>query len=111
MKTISKEKQEGRPAEKFLDEVFEWKEKELPWSLKEDWYWGINADGSLVNMMTISLTLKLQKAGFIDSTTTIRETPFKWEKNGTGIEALKKKLEGKSIVSLNRDGDWFLKVV
>ena len=99
----------AKDAEEFLDKVFEWLEEQDPDQTK-DWVWSYDKEDSLVDMNS-SIGRRLLEAGFIDKT---EGAIFMSDMavDGTGIESLKKALEGNFIISIyDEDADrWYLKV-
>lgn len=98
---------EGRDPQKFLDEVFDWIEKNRDWNSKSEWSWVISKDGHLINMCGRSSEIpdeffnkEREEVGFVDG------------ERIKGIGELIKKLRGKRVISLRVDEDeWYLQVV
>ena len=105
------EKPEGRDPKVFLDEAFDWIEKNLIGLYDiSRWSYSISSDNKFISM-NLPSSVDLPE-NFYD---TIKKMVFEWDvnKNGTGIDTLKRLLAGKKIISIkdrNNEGNWYLEI-
>ena len=103
----AEESSEGRDAQEFLDEVFEWLERNKHVYRKENWRWRYTND------FLIDMNFKgpeLEQAGFIHKSESIIK---KAGKEKRGWESLKKELKGKRIISVRDEHTnyWYLQIL
>lgn len=103
---------EGRDPEKFLDEVFDWIEENVPDLIfdRNAWHYEISRDNKFVNM-DLGKKTSLPEHFYDD----VKKVDFKWiaNKTGSGIGNLKLFLRNEKIASIKNEGDggWYIEVI
>lgn len=88
-----------------MEEVFDWIEENTSWNRREDWSWEI-FDNNVVDMLHNS-NLPVEYIDQECEKINLREKI----KTGIGIKNLLKELKGKKILSVDKRGRWYLKII
>jgi len=110
----AEQKLEGRDPKEFLDETFDWISNNMGSVPKEDWYWHILKNQNVVSMHLAADINRVPKEIFYDIDGAKYSIETENEDNimrGQGIDNLINELNGKRVISIKGQDDWYLKIV